>query len=138
MQMTSTYDHRVIQGAESGEFLKTIDGLLQGEGDFYEDIFSSLSVGFEGAAAEALTDTGDRRRVSDIRIQAPGAAETPATAADPVPSSVQPAVSPTPDEGLLQAVQATTAGVKAFRLHGQLAANPDPRRPQAPRQPPHS
>src|SRR5262249_1787663 len=42
MTMTSTYDHRVIQGAESGQFLKTIDGLLQGDNNFYEDIFSSL------------------------------------------------------------------------------------------------
>src|SRR3954451_261226 len=44
MTMTSTYDHRVIQGAESGQFLKTIDGLLQGENDFYEGIFQSLGV----------------------------------------------------------------------------------------------
>ena len=31
MTITSTYDHRVIQGAESGEFLRTLDGLLQGD-----------------------------------------------------------------------------------------------------------
>ena len=34
--MTSTYDHRIIQGAESGSFLRRIDQLLQGEDDFYE------------------------------------------------------------------------------------------------------
>ncbi len=39
MTMTSTYDHRVIQGAESGEFLRRIDNLLQGENDFYDNIF---------------------------------------------------------------------------------------------------
>src|SRR3954452_17227952 len=126
MTMTSTYDHRVIQGAESGEFLKTIDGLLQGEDGFYEDIFRALEVGLDGAAAQAGPDTGERRRLSDIRIQAPGVADTPATAADPVPSTVQPAVSGVPDEGLLQAVQAATSVVKAFRMHGHLAADLDP------------
>jgi 2-oxoglutarate dehydrogenase E1 component len=44
MTVTSTYDHRVIQGAESGEFLRTIDRLLAGEGTFYEEIFESLNV----------------------------------------------------------------------------------------------
>src|SRR4051812_21917729 len=136
MTMTSTYDHRVIQGAESGEFLKTIDGLLQGEDGFYDQIFQSLGVAFDGAAAEPATDTGDRRRVSDIRIQAPGAADTPATAADPVPSTVQPAVSPTPDEGLLQAVQAAPSVVKAFPMHGHPAAHPHPPRPPPPGEPP--
>ncbi|MEA2494810.1 MAG: hypothetical protein QOJ29_2721 [Thermoleophilaceae bacterium] len=127
MTMTSTYDHRVIQGAESGQFLKTIDSLLQGENDFYAGIFASLGIeGFAATEADVGTDTGDRRRVSDIRIQAPGAADIPATAADPVPSKVQPAVSAFPDEGLLQAVQAATSVVKAFRMHGHLAANLDP------------
>jgi multifunctional 2-oxoglutarate metabolism enzyme len=126
MTVTSTYDHRVIQGAESGEFLKTIDGLLQGEEGFYDEIFRALEVGFDGAAAEAEPDTGERRRVSDIRIEAPGKADAAATAHDPVPSTVQPAVSAVPDEGLLQAVQAATSVVKAFRMHGHLAANLDP------------
>ena len=38
MTMTSTYDHRVIQGAESGSFLRRIDELLTGEDDFYEEV----------------------------------------------------------------------------------------------------
>jgi len=42
--LTSTYDHRVIQGAGSGEFLKRIHELLIGEGNFYEDIFASLRI----------------------------------------------------------------------------------------------
>jgi 2-oxoglutarate dehydrogenase E1 component len=121
MTMTSTYDHRVIQGAESGEFLKTIDGLLQGDDGFYEEIFSALGVAYEPAAPAT-----DRNRVGDIRIQAPGTVDTPATAADPVPSTVQPAVAAIPDEGLLQAVQAATSVVKAFRMHGHLAARLDP------------
>ena len=36
MTVTSTYDHRVIQGAESGAFLATLDHLLQGDQGFYE------------------------------------------------------------------------------------------------------
>jgi 2-oxoglutarate dehydrogenase E1 component len=124
MTMTSTYDHRVIQGAESGEFLKTIDALLQGEDGFYEEIFGALGVALEPLRAPARA--GDGRRVGDIRIEAPAAAGTPATAHDPVPTSVQPAVSTVPDEGLLQAVQAATSVVKAYRMHGHLAANLDP------------
>jgi hypothetical protein len=38
MTITSTYDHRVIQGAESGEFLRTVDQLLQGAEGFYEGV----------------------------------------------------------------------------------------------------
>ena len=38
MTMTSTYDHRVIQGAESGSFLRRIEELLQGEDEFYESV----------------------------------------------------------------------------------------------------
>lgn len=42
--LTSTYDHRVIQGAGSGEFLKIVHEYLTGQGDFYEEIFSSLRI----------------------------------------------------------------------------------------------
>src|SRR5207342_1058176 len=35
MALTSTYDHRVIQGAESGAFLRRVEQLLQGEDEFY-------------------------------------------------------------------------------------------------------
>ncbi len=44
LTLTSTYDHRVIQGAESGEFLATIHRLLLGEESFYEDLFGSMGV----------------------------------------------------------------------------------------------
>ena len=47
MTVTSTYDHRVIQGAESGLFLKRIHELLMGEDDFYGKIFRSLGVPYE-------------------------------------------------------------------------------------------
>ena len=42
--LTSTYDHRVIQGAGSGEFLKIVHGLLIGDGHFYEELFAALRV----------------------------------------------------------------------------------------------
>lgn len=42
--LTSTYDHRVIQGAGSGEFLKIVHELLIGKNGFYEDIFSALRI----------------------------------------------------------------------------------------------
>ncbi|MPZ73378.1 MAG: multifunctional oxoglutarate decarboxylase/oxoglutarate dehydrogenase thiamine pyrophosphate-binding subunit/dihydrolipoyllysine-residue succinyltransferase subunit [Nitriliruptorales bacterium] len=45
--VTSTYDHRVIQGAESGLFLKTIHELLLGEHKFYDEIFDSLRIPYE-------------------------------------------------------------------------------------------
>jgi len=44
MQMTSTYDHRVIQGAQSGEFLRRVDQLLQGSDGFYDAVFAALSI----------------------------------------------------------------------------------------------
>ena len=47
--LTSTYDHRVIQGAESGEFLGRIHELLLGEHDFYSDLFASFGVPYEPA-----------------------------------------------------------------------------------------
>ncbi len=45
--ITSTYDHRIIQGAESGLFLKRMHELLLGEHGFYEDIFSALDMPYE-------------------------------------------------------------------------------------------
>jgi multifunctional 2-oxoglutarate metabolism enzyme len=39
MTVTCTYDHRVIQGAESGMFLGRLHSLLDGADEFYDDIF---------------------------------------------------------------------------------------------------
>ncbi|MFI6879604.1 multifunctional oxoglutarate decarboxylase/oxoglutarate dehydrogenase thiamine pyrophosphate-binding subunit/dihydrolipoyllysine-residue succinyltransferase subunit [Streptomyces sp. NPDC050400] len=47
MTLTSTYDHRVIQGAASGEFLRIVANLLLGEQDFYDEIFKSLRIPYE-------------------------------------------------------------------------------------------
>jgi len=44
MNITSTYDHRIIQGAESGMFLQKMHKLLIGEEAFYENIFSDLGM----------------------------------------------------------------------------------------------
>ncbi|MEY3616350.1 MAG: putative 2-oxoglutarate dehydrogenase component [Actinomycetota bacterium] len=55
--ITSTYDHRIIQGAESGLFLKYVHELLLGEHGFYEAIFRSLGVPYE--SVKWRTDTND-------------------------------------------------------------------------------
>ncbi|QVQ54095.1 multifunctional oxoglutarate decarboxylase/oxoglutarate dehydrogenase thiamine pyrophosphate-binding subunit/dihydrolipoyllysine-residue succinyltransferase subunit [Spiractinospora alimapuensis] len=47
MTLTSTYDHRIIQGAQSGEFLRRIHQLLLGEDGFYDEIFRSLRLPYE-------------------------------------------------------------------------------------------
>ncbi|UGY93601.1 multifunctional oxoglutarate decarboxylase/oxoglutarate dehydrogenase thiamine pyrophosphate-binding subunit/dihydrolipoyllysine-residue succinyltransferase subunit [Streptomyces gobiensis] len=47
MTLTSTYDHRVIQGAASGEFLRIMSQLLLGENDFYDEIFEALRIPYE-------------------------------------------------------------------------------------------
>ncbi len=105
MTMTSTYDHRVIQGAESGAFLRRIDELLQGVDGFYDAVFGALEVPLD---AQPRDGAG------------------PVTAAEPAASTVTPALTGAPDEALLQAVQAATSIVKAHRMHGHLAARLDP------------
>lgn len=45
--LTSTYDHRIIQGAQSGDFLKRVHEYLLGENGFYEDIFRSIRVPYQ-------------------------------------------------------------------------------------------
>ena len=44
MALTCTYDHRIIQGAESGAFLGKLQALLDGEDGFYEEIFADLQM----------------------------------------------------------------------------------------------
>ncbi|MGI9607320.1 MAG: multifunctional oxoglutarate decarboxylase/oxoglutarate dehydrogenase thiamine pyrophosphate-binding subunit/dihydrolipoyllysine-residue succinyltransferase subunit [Acidimicrobiales bacterium] len=45
--VTSTYDHRVIQGAESGLFLKKVQELLMGEDDFYANAFAAMDIPYD-------------------------------------------------------------------------------------------
>ncbi|MSX38624.1 MAG: multifunctional oxoglutarate decarboxylase/oxoglutarate dehydrogenase thiamine pyrophosphate-binding subunit/dihydrolipoyllysine-residue succinyltransferase subunit, partial [Actinobacteria bacterium] len=42
--LTSTYDHRIIQGAQSGDFLRLVHSLLLGEQGFYDKIFAALKI----------------------------------------------------------------------------------------------
>jgi 2-oxoglutarate decarboxylase len=107
MTMTSTYDHRVIQGAESGRFLQTVESFLQGEHGFYEGVFSSLGV----ELGPAPTPPAPAAAAAAVRE---GAGGTGAGVAGAV------------DEQLLQAVQAATSLLKAHRTHGHLAAKLDP------------
>ncbi len=58
MTVTSTYDHRIIQGAESGAFLATIEALLLGENGFYERIFREVEVPHEPVRWSADRGTG--------------------------------------------------------------------------------
>jgi multifunctional 2-oxoglutarate metabolism enzyme len=104
MTMTSTYDHRIIQGAESGRFLGRIEEYLQGERGFYEGVFASLGV----ELGPLPPPPAPAAAASAAQAQATDGAEAP------------------PSEELLQAVQAATALLKAFRTHGHLAARLDP------------
>ncbi|MEO8166981.1 MAG: 2-oxo acid dehydrogenase subunit E2, partial [bacterium] len=47
MTITCTYDHRVIQGAESGQFLGRVHALLLGEDRFYDQLFADLKIPYE-------------------------------------------------------------------------------------------
>jgi 2-oxoglutarate dehydrogenase E1 component len=103
MSMTSTYDHRIIQGAESGRFLASIEEYLQGDHEFYERVFRDLGVELPSLPAPP----------------------SPAAAAAAASSTATPAPAE-PDERLLQAVQGATSLLKAHRTHGHLAAKLDP------------
>jgi 2-oxoglutarate dehydrogenase E1 component len=62
LTMTSTYDHRIIQGAESGMFLARIHALLLGDDGFYDEIFRSMQVPYVPArwAVDANPPAGSR------------------------------------------------------------------------------
>src|SRR5216684_4296898 len=74
LTLTSTYDHRVIQGAESGEFLRRVQGFLMGERDFYEDVFHSMGAPYVPVAwrrdvnppADSLEARAKRGRVRSL------------------------------------------------------------------------
>src|SRR5256712_7785571 len=102
MTLTSTYDHRVIQGAESGMFLRKLDSLLQGEERFYESVLEGLGLKGRGEKGEVLS------------------AAPPGTS----PLSLLPGVAVGGEE--LKHVAAAMALVKAFRNFGHMAARLDP------------
>ncbi|WP_309131636.1 multifunctional oxoglutarate decarboxylase/oxoglutarate dehydrogenase thiamine pyrophosphate-binding subunit/dihydrolipoyllysine-residue succinyltransferase subunit [Brevibacterium sp.] len=72
LTLTSTYDHRVIQGAGSGEFLKLVHGYLLGEDGFYDDVFESLRLPYEpvrwvpDVSAEDQDDVNKTARVIEL------------------------------------------------------------------------
>jgi multifunctional 2-oxoglutarate metabolism enzyme len=96
MTLTSTYDHRVIQGAQSGQFLARIDALLGGADGFYEDVFEALELPLVALPPRLL------------------------------PQPVIAAASGSPSEELLQAAATANALVRSLRTHGHLAAKLDP------------
>jgi len=103
MMLTSTYDHRIIQGAESGSFLRTVEQLLQGAPGFYEGVVDAFGL------------TGSR----SAGPSGVGAGEQPGLAA----GTAQPPVLPTaPQEQVADAMSL----VDALRTHGHLAARLDP------------
>jgi 2-oxoglutarate decarboxylase len=107
LTLTSTYDHRVIQGAESGAFLRRIEQLLQGEDGFYEAVAADLAV-------DATPITAAR----PASAAPAGAGVVAGAPAAPTPGE--------PDKELLEAVQAATSLLKGYRTHGHLAARLDP------------
>ena len=98
MTITSTYDHRIIQGAESGMFLRRLDDLLQGADGFYEAVFESLGLAGKG-----------KRETEDVAA---------------VERTLPVSRFPSPDE--VKHVAAAMALVKAIRNFGHLAARLDP------------
>lgn len=70
MTITSTYDHRVIQGAESGAFLAHIDALLRGEHKFYQEIFSDLKIPYQPwtLATDSTPRVGTNGYLSEVDV----------------------------------------------------------------------
>ncbi|MBA2240549.1 MAG: multifunctional oxoglutarate decarboxylase/oxoglutarate dehydrogenase thiamine pyrophosphate-binding subunit/dihydrolipoyllysine-residue succinyltransferase subunit, partial [Solirubrobacterales bacterium] len=108
MTMTSTYDHRIIQGAESGSFLRSVDLLLSGDDDFYEQVAEAFGI--------------DPKSVTHAH---PASASAPALGTGSASQSSR-VISAEPDYNLLQGVQAATSLLKAYRTHGHLAAHLNP------------
>ena len=68
--LTSTYDHRIIQGAQSGEFLRAIHHLLLGDDGFYEEIFEALRIPYEPVRWERDIQAGHEDDVTKgARVQ---------------------------------------------------------------------
>ncbi len=120
MTLTSTYDHRVIQGAQSGEYLKRVDELLAGRDDFYDRVFASVGlVPRAGVVPSAVATSAAPVRASLAAMPAAAGSvvEQPATP----PREIEPY-----SEELLRAVAAGMAILSSYRRHGHLAATLDP------------
>lgn len=73
MTLTSTYDHRIIQGAESGIFLKYVAECLTGGHGFYDEIFTALGIPYEPQRFSKDTNPTDEaaseKILKQIRVQ---------------------------------------------------------------------
>jgi multifunctional 2-oxoglutarate metabolism enzyme len=97
MTVSSTYDHRIIQGVESGMLLRRIEELLAGTDRFYEVVAESLAVELPPLPRPAIR-----------------------------PAAPPPASNLAANQELMYAVAAGMSLVKAHRTHGHLAAHLDP------------
>jgi 2-oxoglutarate dehydrogenase E1 component len=97
MTLSSTYDHRIIQGVESGMLLRRIDELLAGADRFYEVVAESLAVELPPLPQPAIR-----------------------------PAAPPPGGNLAANQELMYAVAAGMSLVKAHRTHGHLAAHLDP------------
>ncbi|MDQ0375800.1 multifunctional oxoglutarate decarboxylase/oxoglutarate dehydrogenase thiamine pyrophosphate-binding subunit/dihydrolipoyllysine-residue succinyltransferase subunit [Cellulomonas humilata] len=68
LTLTSTYDHRIIQGAQSGDFLRIIGRKLLGEDGFYDRVFASLRVPYEPVRWVRETADADADAIKPARI----------------------------------------------------------------------
>jgi len=71
VSLTSTYDHRVIQGAESGAYLKRVHELLIGEHGFYDELFRALGLPYEPARwrrDDAAQDSSDAQLAKQLKV----------------------------------------------------------------------
>ena len=70
--LTSTYDHRIIQGAESGLFLTYMTECLTGQHDFYESVYAAMDVPYQPVRWQADVNAGDSERlrlVKQVHVQ---------------------------------------------------------------------
>jgi 2-oxoglutarate dehydrogenase E1 component len=73
LTLTSTYDHRIIQGAESGLFLKRVHDLLLGSDGFYDEVFGSLGVPYQAVSWRRDVNPVEREQAmlsKQMRVQA--------------------------------------------------------------------
>ena len=70
LTLTSTYDHRIIQGAQSGEFLKKVHALILGEDHFYDNIFRDLRIPYEPIRwAQDISASHETDLDKNVRVQ---------------------------------------------------------------------
>jgi len=119
LTLTSTYDHRVIQGAQSGEFLKRVDDLLSGKDGFFESVFESLGL------AAATKTPGSAVATSAAPARPLQSGNSAATAVTDQPATPPREMEAYADE-MLRAVAAGMTIISSFRRHGHLAATLDP------------